>query len=78
MEYPLRVAFPRLYSLSIQKEALVGEMWAARDGVGEWSLLWRRNLFVWEIGLVNDLLLCLGAFEVIGDCDSWVWKLVFR
>jgi len=72
---PLRVAFSRLYSLSTQKEAVVSELCVMVEGGGERRFLWRRDLFVWELGLVNDLLTCIGVFEEIGECDSWVWML---
>lgn len=80
--FPLRVAFPRLYSLSTQKEAFVSEWWGVLESGGEWRFLWMRHLFVWEVGFVNDLLTFIGVFEGIGDCDFWAWKLddgvVFR
>jgi hypothetical protein len=72
---PLRDAFPRLYSLSSQKEAVVSDLWGMLEGGGEWRLVWRRDLFVWELGLVEDLLSSIGVFEEIGESDFWAWKL---
>jgi len=50
----LRVIFPKLFSLSNQKEAKVGELWELIDGVQAWSLEWRRNLLVWENIILED------------------------
>ena len=50
-------------------------MWSEMDGGGEWRLLWRRNFFVWEVGLFQDLLGRIGVFEEVGEYDYWEWKL---
>jgi len=72
---PLRVAFPRLYSLSTQNGACVCDLWLVLDGVGERRFSWRHQLFVWEVGLVNNLLGCIGVFVEVGGSDAWEWKL---
>jgi len=72
---PLRVGYPRLYSLSTQKLAKVGDFWNCNHGLGEWFFSWRWNLFVWETDLFNGLLRLIGGLEVSGDKDYWVGKL---
>jgi hypothetical protein len=44
-----------------------GEVW-------EWRLAWRRNFFVWEEALYDDLLELLASFNMSRDDDTWVWK----
>jgi hypothetical protein len=67
----LCLTFPRLFSISSQKEAMVGEVWEDGDS----NLTWRRSLFVWEEGLVHILLDELEGQEVSASVDSWWWKL---
>lgn len=67
----LYLTFPRLFSISSQKEAMVGEVWVD----GDWNLTWRRSLFVWEEGLIHILLDELEGREVSEPMDSWWWKL---
>ena len=47
-------SFPRLYSLSNQKENVVGEcgFWDGLEWI--WNFQWRRNLFQWELELLNE------------------------
>ncbi|MCI12312.1 RNA-directed DNA polymerase (Reverse transcriptase), partial [Trifolium medium] len=41
-DFSLSVKFPRLYSLSIQKEAVVREVVVVDGERNRWNLLWRR------------------------------------
>ncbi|MCH92906.1 putative non-LTR retroelement reverse transcriptase, partial [Trifolium medium] len=53
----LRVRFPRLFSLSLQKEATVNEVvLASENGLCVWNFVWRRPLFQWEEESVSRLL----------------------
>jgi hypothetical protein len=36
-------------------------------------LVWRRSLFVWETGLLNNLLRVLEGFSGTDEGDSWMW-----
>ena len=36
-------------------ECSVGEVLSGREGGGRWNLVWRRDLFVWETELVENL-----------------------
>jgi hypothetical protein len=65
--------FPRLYSLSEQKEVAISEV----VGVGfvRSALIWRRRLFDWEEGLVEQLENLLRNVTLSLDCDKRVWSL---
>jgi hypothetical protein len=52
---PLKVMFPRLYSLSNQKESMVADLLEIQGDLKIWSFDWRRNLFQWELELVSSL-----------------------
>jgi len=52
----------------------VGDLWKLIDGVQVWSLEWRRNLFVWENVILEDL---FGVLEERGPTegdDMWWWN----
>jgi hypothetical protein len=67
---PLVVTFPRLFSLSNQKENNVRDFC---NDVGIWSFSWRRNLFRWEENLVSNLLDLLEPVNFSLEDDSWRW-----
>jgi hypothetical protein len=69
-DVPLGVAFPRLLSLSNNKDNKVSDF-VGEDG--SWSFSWRRNLFRWEEDLVSNLIrvLELVTFSLVEDC--WWW-----
>jgi len=71
----LFLTFPRLFSISCQKEAMVGEVWVDRVEGGDWHFMWRRNLFVWEEGLLQNLRELIDGWEKVEEVDSWWWKL---
>ena len=72
---PLCLAFPRLFSISSQKEAMVGDVWVVNEVGGAWSFLWRRNLFVWKGGLLENLYVELEGWVRTEREDAWWWKL---
>jgi len=53
---PVRVIFPRFYSITNHNEAKLGELCNLNDGFLEWSLVWRRNFFVWENEMLEGLM----------------------
>jgi hypothetical protein len=68
-------SFPRLFSLSTQKEGTVSDI---AVGVGEglvWNFLWRRSLFTWEIELVNRLRDILLPVRLSDGPDRWWWRV---
>jgi hypothetical protein len=52
---PLATYFPRLYSLSNQKENMVRNFLVDNGETRTWSFSWRRNLFQWEVERVAML-----------------------
>jgi hypothetical protein len=69
---PLEVAFPRLFSLSNNKDNVVSDFLNAN---GEWSFSWRRNLFRWEEDLVALVTNLLELVELSMVVDSWRWSV---
>ncbi|MCI18150.1 RNA-directed DNA polymerase (Reverse transcriptase), partial [Trifolium medium] len=47
--------FPRLFSISLQKDAMVSNFWVEKEGVWGWEFDWRRRLFAWEDELLREL-----------------------
>jgi hypothetical protein len=41
-------AFPRLFSISLQRDANIKDMGVWASGVWIWQLKWRRPFFAWE------------------------------
>ncbi|MCI03235.1 hypothetical protein A2U01_0024271, partial [Trifolium medium] len=65
--------FPRLFSLSNQKDSLVSEVGARHGDRWIWSFSWRRNLFQWEEDLVAQLLDALESVVLNMEDDTWCW-----
>lgn len=72
----LKEIFPRLFSISKKKEYRIQNIGAYINGVWIWSLEWRRELFVWEKQLLEELLSLLGSVCLSEDTlDAWEWSL---
>jgi len=71
----LKSIFPRLFSLSVSKEAKISLSGAWVNNVWVWNLSWRRDLSAWELDLVSKL---LGVVHLLSPSiefeDKWVWK----
>jgi len=65
----------RLFALSNQKEAKVGELCGTLDSEPDWVFTWRRLFFVWEDTIFGDTLEDLGGFRRSNEPDRWWWKL---
>jgi len=74
-EVALGVSFPRLYSISNQKEGKIGEMGEWSGSNWNWVLTWRHNLFVWEEKLLFNLLTRIGVRRPSQEVDRWKWRL---
>ncbi|PNX79781.1 ribonuclease H, partial [Trifolium pratense] len=72
-EVSLRDHFPRLFSISMQKEASVASLRNLNDAV-VWNFIWRRRLFVWEVTLLDELLLILNPITLSSVTDCWGWR----
>jgi hypothetical protein len=70
----LKSRFPRLFGISTQKENLVCDVGSWVSGVWTWKLEWRRNFFVWEEEILQDLLDVLNHVNITLDEDRWVWN----
>jgi hypothetical protein len=69
----LESLFPRLFGISVQQEALVSDMGSWENGVWSWEFLWRRQFFVWEEALVQQLLTTIELKHLSTNDDSWEW-----
>ena len=45
---PLKRVFPRLFTLSLQKNLLISQMGTWNEGAWSWNLRWRRTIYDWE------------------------------
>ncbi|MCH88363.1 LINE-1 reverse transcriptase like, partial [Trifolium medium] len=70
----LSVRFPRLFSLSLQKEAFIREVVVIEDNTKNWNLVWRRRLFQWEEDSLNQLLVMLEEVRLSHEEDKWRWS----
>lgn len=71
----LRERYPRLFSISTQKEAKVGEVGVVSDQGIDWVLTWRRHLFMWEEEVLLSLKEDLEVSRLSSSEDVWRWKL---
>ncbi|PNY09187.1 ribonuclease H [Trifolium pratense] len=69
----LRERFPRMFSISIQKEASVASL-RNLNGGERWDLVWRRRLFVWESNLLDELLMIISPVSLSEAVNKWVWR----
>lgn len=71
----LAIMFRRLFLLADQKEALVKDMWRHRQNSWGWDIILRRNGFVWEQELIQQLYLVLeNRYIQLSVPDLRVWK----
>jgi hypothetical protein len=65
--------FPRLFGILTQQHALVCDMGSWVDGVWRWYFLWRREFFVWEEALLQQLLIVIALKKLTNVDDCWEW-----
>jgi len=72
----LRVKFPRLFELAVEKESTVVDMWSL-SWEEDWGLwVWRRRLFAWEEESVRECYVLLHNIVLQNTVhDSWWWFL---
>jgi reverse transcriptase-like protein len=74
-EGPLKGLFPRLFSISMQQNALIAQMGSWLDNEWTWNLSWRRQLFEWEREEVERLNLIMAQITPRhGTNDDVVWR----
>jgi len=64
----LYALFPRFFSISIQKDAKVSELWYNDDGRDTW----RRTHFLWECEQIDTLPATIGSFSGMDEEDAWI------
>ncbi|XP_074266276.1 uncharacterized protein LOC141588747 [Silene latifolia] len=70
----LKEGFPRLFSVSIQKNKCVADMGVWQGDNWVWQLQWKRRLFQWELLLVDQSNLLIEGFTPLrekDDCHIW-------
>ncbi|XP_074314532.1 uncharacterized protein LOC141649750 [Silene latifolia] len=71
----LKDGFPRLFSVSNQKNEFIADLGCWQNGVWQWQLTWRRGLFQWELGLVDHLMSLIEDFTPLpNDVDRVYWE----
>jgi len=71
----LKNVFPRLFSISSNKNANLLECGFWSNGRWVWQLAWRRFFFEWENPMADQMSqLLLGAGAAPREVDSWIWK----
>ncbi|XP_019432893.1 PREDICTED: uncharacterized protein LOC109339826 [Lupinus angustifolius] len=64
----------RVGCVAMDKDVSISSLGEWRNGVQCWSLNWRRNLFLWEQGEVENLLKFLEDARFVQDLDDgWLW-----
>jgi hypothetical protein len=69
----LRLRFPRLFGISVQRDEVICNMGQMELGHWNWHLQWRRHLFVWEEEQYRHLLEIIAPFVPLGEDDKWLW-----
>jgi hypothetical protein len=72
---PLCEQFPRLFSISIHKMAMICDMREIVDGEDRWKWGWRRRLFAWELDLLRNLSALVPLVPLTEANDAWWWRL---
>jgi hypothetical protein len=73
---PLRIKFPRLFDLAVNKECLVAKM--EREGweEGGRAWLWRRRSLAWEEDSVRECIVLFNNVVLqVTVSDTWRWTL---
>lgn len=72
---PLYKSFPRLFTLSLQKNCFISQMGEWMESSWTWQLLWRRPLYEWESNEVESLKQCIDRYSPnSNELDSISWK----
>lgn len=71
----MKTEFPRLFSLSIEKEETLHQISLKKSLLGEWQLQFRRRLLAWEVEELQRLcgLLVASSTLRVGIEDSCSW-----
>ncbi|PNX71927.1 ribonuclease H [Trifolium pratense] len=69
----ISACFPRLFSLSNQKESMIIELCEYDGERWNWTFSWRRALFLWEEELAMRLRDLLATVNLLMEDDGWNW-----
>ncbi|XP_057809058.1 uncharacterized protein LOC131023530 [Salvia miltiorrhiza] len=70
----LKLVFPRLFQLSSNKEARIGDLGKWVEGKWMWDLSWRRELRAREMEMVQLLYSFIANFTLCAcEEDRWIW-----
>ena len=71
----LKSRFPRLFSLSVVKDAKLFRCGDWVSNIWVWNLIWRRGVFEWEENQVRQRLEEVhGLSLVLKNEEKWVWN----
>lgn len=71
----MKEEFPRLFSTAIDKKKKVMDLESWKEGVWEWRWNLHRELFVWELEIVQEMHKLLQSVIIQkGVEDSWCWR----
>ena len=72
---PLKEAFPRLFSISTQKNSFIMHMGSWHEGSWVWNLTWRRLLYDWEQEDIVRLTHIIGKIQpIVSSTDGVLWR----
>lgn len=71
----LKITFPRLFCLCLEREVSVTEMGEWVNGVWAWRWNWRRELFDREKSALNNLVDVINRYPLQEHSkDGWRWR----
>ena len=74
-EVRLKEKFPRLFSISLQQLTPISKCGSWDGSVWHWNLMWRRELFVWELQFLQQLNEMLGEARLNNDqANKVLWS----
>ncbi|KAK2405146.1 Acyl-CoA N-acyltransferase with RING/FYVE/PHD-type zinc finger domain-containing protein [Trifolium repens] len=73
VDCPLKEIYSRFFSVSAQRCEFVSNMGFWKDNLWHWNLLWRRQLFQWEVDQLHDLIKLLEAVILTVNTDDKLW-----
>jgi len=66
--------FLRLFAISNHQEVSIWGIWVLSNEFRDFALSWRRNLFVWEERVLENLLEVLKGVFSTQEEDYWKWR----
>ncbi|GKV32990.1 hypothetical protein SLEP1_g41549 [Rubroshorea leprosula] len=74
-DQPLANRFPRLFLVSTDKDKRISQMGTWKEDKWQWTLHWRRSLYVWEEDKLTEMLEIINStLPVKGQKDCWEWR----